>query len=172
MVNSLRFCDQSQYDVPFLTTFKIVGNYPMPYGIRLAGVYQSIPGAERPTIYAVGRAQIPTLTQATVNVRLDAPGEQYYGRVNQLDLSIGREFVFGRARLTPKLNFYNILNVNPVLVEVNTFGSSLGRPTIGPAAACRAHQRAAEVLMQLDSAGPCDTAVPRECFSVSQVKRH
>jgi hypothetical protein len=128
IVNSLRFCDQSQYDVPFLTTFKVVGNYPMPYGIRLAGVYQSIPGAERPLIYAVGRTQIPTLTQATVNVRLDQPGERYYARVNQLDLSIGREFAFGRTHLTPKLNLYNILNVNPVLTDVITFGSSLGRP--------------------------------------------
>jgi carboxypeptidase family protein len=126
--NNLRFCDQTQLDIPFLTIFKVVGNYPMPYGIRLAGVFQTIPGAERPINYAVGRAQIPNLTLATVTVRLDEPGERYYDRVNQLDLSIGREFVLGKARLTPKLNFYNMLNVNPVLIEVNTFGSSLGRP--------------------------------------------
>lgn len=134
VINSSRFCDQSNLSIPYLTTFKMVGNYPMPYGIRLAGVFQSIPGAERPLNYSVGRAQIPTLTQTSVNVRLNAPGEQYYARVHQLDLSVGREFVFGKAQLTPKLNVYNLLNVNPVLSDVTTFGSSLGRPlTVLPA---------------------------------------
>jgi hypothetical protein len=129
VVNSLRFCDQTQLDIPYLTTFKVVGNYPAPFGIRVAGVFQSLPGNERPLNYSVGRAIVPTLTQASVNVRLDTPGERYFDRVNQFDVSIGREFVLGKARLTPKLNLYNLFNVNPILNEVTTFGSSLGRPT-------------------------------------------
>jgi hypothetical protein len=131
--NALRFCDQTDLDIPMLTTFKVVGNYPMPYGVRLAGVFQSIPGAEKPITYSVGRTIIPTLTLTSVNVRLDEPGSSYYDRVNQLDLSVGREFVVGKARLTPKLNIYNVLNVNPVLLETTTFGA-LGRPlTVLPA---------------------------------------
>ena len=129
VANSLRFCDQTQLDIPFLTTFKVVGNYPAPYGIRLAVVFQSLPGNARPINYSVGRAIVPTLTQASVNVQLDPTGESYFDRINQFDVSVGREFVFGNTRLTPKLNLYNLLNVNPILNEITTFGSSLGRPT-------------------------------------------
>lgn len=128
VTRSLRFCDQSQYSIPFQTTFKAIANYPMPFGIRLAGVFQSNPGAERPTNYVVNRTAIPNLTQTSVTVQLNEPGSQYYGRINQLDISAGREFrISGNLRLTPKINLYNALNRNPVLTEITTFGSSLGR---------------------------------------------
>lgn len=126
--NLLRFCDQTELDIPFRTTLRLVANYPMLYGIRLAGVFQSIPGEDLPTNYVVNRRIVPTLTQTSVTVRLDEPGSSYRDRTNQFDLSVGREFVMGRVRMTPKLNLYNLLNVNPVLTQVTNFGSSLGRP--------------------------------------------
>ena len=42
-----RFCDQSQYDVPFTHEFKISGTYPLPYGIDFGAVLQAYPGAHR-----------------------------------------------------------------------------------------------------------------------------
>ena len=59
--NNLRFCDQTTYDVPFLTLFKLSGTYPLPYGIRASAVFQSIPGAARQLTYQVTRTQLPTL---------------------------------------------------------------------------------------------------------------
>jgi hypothetical protein len=126
--NLQRFCDQTEFDIPFRTSLRVVANYPMPYGIRLAGVFQSVPGLELPTNYVVNRTIVPSLTQTSVTVRLDEPGQQYRDRVNQLDVSVGREFSVRNVRITPKLNLYNALNVNPVLTDVTTFGSSLGRP--------------------------------------------
>ena len=41
--NSLRFCDQNLYDIPMLTQFKLSGTYPLIYGIRLSGSFQSSP---------------------------------------------------------------------------------------------------------------------------------
>ena len=41
--NNLRFCDQTTYDVPFRTLFRLSGTYGLPFGIRASAVFQSIP---------------------------------------------------------------------------------------------------------------------------------
>ena len=44
--NLLAFCDQSKYDIPFLTSFKLAGTYPLPfYGINVSGSLQALAGA-------------------------------------------------------------------------------------------------------------------------------
>jgi hypothetical protein len=44
--NLLAFCDQSQFTVPFTTSFKLAGTYPLPfYGITLSGSMQALAGA-------------------------------------------------------------------------------------------------------------------------------
>ena len=44
--NLLAFCDQSQYKVPFTTSFKLAGTYPLPfYGIAFSGALQALAGA-------------------------------------------------------------------------------------------------------------------------------
>ena len=44
--NLLAFCDQSKYDIPFLTSFKLAGTYPLPfYGITFSGSLQALAGA-------------------------------------------------------------------------------------------------------------------------------
>jgi Carboxypeptidase regulatory-like domain len=123
--NSLRFCDQSQYDVPLQTSLKISGAYPLPYNILLAGVFQSLPGSERSITYQVTRAQLPSLTAASVNVRLNEPGTVYNDRINQLDLTVARSFKKGSFDLRPEVAFFNVLNVNPVTSVVNVWGTSL-----------------------------------------------
>src|SRR2546427_187714 len=101
--NALRFCDQRQFQIPWSTTIKISGTYPLPYGLRVSGVFQSAAGfgltapANTPpanpdnhdaTInYQVNRTIIPALTQTQVNVLLDPPGFRYMPRVTQLDFS-------------------------------------------------------------------------------------
>ena len=72
--NNLRFCDQTRYNIPFLTQFKLAGTYALPYAIRLGANFQSQPGTERIINYAVVRSILPTLTQTSVNVRLNEPG--------------------------------------------------------------------------------------------------
>jgi hypothetical protein len=125
-LNSLRFCNQGDYSVPFATQFKLAGTYPLPYGIRLSGNFQSQPGSERSITYQVTRTQLPSLVQASVNVRLNEPGTVYNDRVNQLDFSVSRVFRGGRFALRPELGLFNALNANPVLTQTNTFGPALG----------------------------------------------
>jgi hypothetical protein len=123
----LRFCDYNQFSVPLQTVFKLSGTYPLPYGIRLSGTFQHTPGAERIVTYQVTRAQLPTLVQASVLIRLNEPGTLYNDTVNQLDFSVTKNFRAGHGvEVRPDLSLFNLLNANPVLAQTNTFGPALG----------------------------------------------
>jgi len=44
----LDFCDETQFDIPMLTSFKASGSYTLPYGgVRISTVFQDQPGDER-----------------------------------------------------------------------------------------------------------------------------
>jgi hypothetical protein len=127
--NSLRFCDQTQYDLPFQTLFKASGTSPLPYGFRVSAVFQSQAGSERSITYQVTRALLPQLTQASVNVRLNEPGSEYNDRVNQLDVTLAKSFRRAGVDVRPELALFNALNASPILAQTNTFGPNLGRVT-------------------------------------------
>jgi hypothetical protein len=139
--NQLRGCDA---DYGFLTQMKVTGTYPLPYGVRASAVFQSMPGiiesrfnTADPDInitYLVNRTVIPTLTQSSVSVRLNAPGTEFNDRNNQLDLSVSKDVRVGRVHMRPQLDLFNVLNVSPVTNLVATWGPSLYQPlTILPA---------------------------------------
>jgi hypothetical protein len=126
----LRYCDQSQVEIPFLTTAKVSGTYPLAYGVRVSAVFQSSPGDEAPQTYVVTAANFRTLTgvalgQSSVTVRLNRPGERYLSRVNQLDLTVSKAFRIGAVRVSPEVSLFNLLNANPVLSETVAY------PTVG-----------------------------------------
>jgi hypothetical protein len=127
--NSLRFCDESEYDIPLLTSFKLSGTVPLPYDFQLSGVFKSQPGAERSIGYQVTRTLVPQLTQASVTVRLNEPGTEFNDRINQLDLTVARNFRTGRLVIRPELAMFNALNAAPVLTQTNVFGPNLGQVT-------------------------------------------
>jgi hypothetical protein len=143
--NALRFCDQTQYDIPWSTTLKLNGSYLLPYDVRVSGVFQSADGfgpaapANTPPNnpanhnkninYIVNRTILPTLTQTQVNVLLDSPGANYMPRVTQIDVSFSRSFRAARTiTVTPQVDIFNAANANTVLTEVTTFGAALGNP--------------------------------------------
>jgi hypothetical protein len=122
----LRFCDQSQSHIPWLTTVKFSGSYPLPAGFRLSGVLQSSPGDLLTQTYVLTAANFKaqtgvTMAQSSITVRLTEPGSLYLARVNQLDLTISRSFNVGRARISPEVSLFNLLNPNPVLSETTAY---------------------------------------------------
>lgn len=130
----LRFCDSNKFDVPLQTAFKLSGTYPLPYGVRLSGTFQHTLGSERIILYQVTRTQLPTLTAASVNVRLNEPGTEYNDTVNQLDFSVSKSFRKQNYEIRPEFSLFNALNANPVLTQTNTFGPALNNAiTILPA---------------------------------------
>src|SRR5262249_55485900 len=42
--NSLLYCDSRNSGIPFVTQFKLSGNYPLPYGVMISASFQSLPG--------------------------------------------------------------------------------------------------------------------------------
>jgi len=144
--NQLRFCDQSQYDIPLRKTAKVNWSYPLPYGIRLSGVFQTADGFNTATppaplltqnpdnhmrlyTYTVTRTALPSLVQSQVAVFLDEPGTSIMPRVTQLDFAASKVLQIKRMRLTPQVDLFNALNANPVLTLRTAFGPTLGYPS-------------------------------------------
>jgi hypothetical protein len=131
--NSTRFCDESQFDIPWRTTFKVSGTYPLPYGVRLSGVFQSTAGDRFNQTYFVSAATFRSLTgvalgQSSVTLRpLNEPGSLYYDRINQLDFTIAKAFTRGRVRVTPDISLFNLFNANPVYSQTTAY-PAVGRP--------------------------------------------
>ncbi len=125
-------CDQSQFDIPWLTNFKLSGSHPLPYGFRASAVYQSTPGDQFLNTYVLSAANFRaqtgvTLSQASVTMLLNQPGRDYLPRVNQVDFTISKSLVFGKVRVAPELSLFNMLNANPVLSQSTTY-PNLGTP--------------------------------------------
>ncbi|OFW19560.1 MAG: hypothetical protein A3H97_24965 [Acidobacteria bacterium RIFCSPLOWO2_02_FULL_65_29] len=138
--NNLRFCDQHDLDVPYLTQFKLAGMYPLPYGVQLSGSWQGYPGAQfsgsgdvaEPSLnvnYIVDRTIVPTLTQSSVTVQLVEPGTKFLKRWNQIDVRLGRKFQFRNVNVQGQFDIFNLLNSSSILAVTQTFGPSLDRPT-------------------------------------------
>ena len=126
--NALRFCDETEFDVPFRTQAKLSAMYPLPGRLLVSATVQSIAGAPLLQTYVVTRAILPGLTQTSVTVPLAEPGSQYSDRLNQVDFRFSKTITTRKATLTPQLDVYNAFNASPVLREVTAFGPSLGRP--------------------------------------------
>ena len=50
-------------------------------------------------------------------------------RVNQIDITLSKSFLRGGFDVRPELAIFNATNANPVIVQINTFGPSLGNVT-------------------------------------------
>ena len=127
--NNLLYCDQTQYDVPFRTLFRLSGTYGLPFGIRASAVVQSIPGATRQLTYLVTRAQLPTLVQASVTARLNQPNTLFLETVNQLDLSFSKSVRTGGVEVRPEVGIFNAFNASPATAQTNAFGANLDKVT-------------------------------------------
>jgi hypothetical protein len=61
-----------------------------------------------------------------VNVRLNEPGTVFNDTVNQMDLTLSKNFRTAHGiDVRPEMSLFNVFNANPVLIQVNAFGSSL-----------------------------------------------
>ena len=127
--NTFRYCDQSQFAIPFRKDFKLVGAYPIPFGFQVGANFQSYAGAPLLVNWAVPASVFPggQRTQS-VTVNLTPPGSKYLNRWNQLDLSLRRIFGVRKVRFDASLDIFNALNGNVVLSENQNFGASLGAP--------------------------------------------
>ena len=153
----LGWCDQKALDIPFRHEFKLSGSYTLPLDIQVNAAFQSYAGPTRGTTWAIastttygaatgfnasncvapcvlGARVIPNLltapgTAASLTLALQAPGTDYYGRMNQLDLGFRKLFRVGRYQYSAQADIFNFTNNDYVKTETRTYGPSLGRPT-------------------------------------------
>jgi Carboxypeptidase regulatory-like domain/TonB-dependent Receptor Plug Domain len=153
----LDWCDQKALDIPFRHEFKLSGSYTLPLDIQVNAAFQSYAGPSRGTFWAIsstttygaatgfnasncvapcvlGARVIPNLltapgAAASMTLALQAPGTDYYGRMNQLDLGFRKLFRFGRYQYSAQADIFNFTNNDYVKTETRTYGAALGRPT-------------------------------------------
>jgi len=130
--------------------FKLAGSYPLPFQFQVSGTWQGYPGVpsgnarldvlysaalnrvEDPSLnvnYIVDRTIVPNLTPTSVTVPLIPPGSKYLDRWNQIDVRVARKFAVRGIQAQGQFDIFNLLNGNSILGEVETFGTSLHRPT-------------------------------------------
>ena len=122
--NERRFCDTAPYEIPWQPTFKVSGVYPLPYGIRASGVFQSALFAYQDT-YLINRTVAPGLVMTSVTAQLDPPNSTFYPRANQLDVGVAKTFKYGAATIIAALEIFNLTNVNTVQTWVTAWGPNL-----------------------------------------------
>jgi Carboxypeptidase regulatory-like domain len=109
----------------FRPDFKFSGNYPLPWGMQLAGTYQFSRGVQAGGAGGTSVNAGWTLSSALLNqiaartwtgvasrtVQLIRDGDEYgEHNLNQLDLRVGKRFDIGRARVRVDLDMFNIFN--------------------------------------------------------------
>jgi hypothetical protein len=92
--------------------------------------YGNINGQPHPCITqgtcTAGARVDPGMTVSSLAVPLIAPNTEYADRINQLDLSISKRFRANRFSFEPKIDFFNLLNVSPVISVERAAGSNYG----------------------------------------------
>lgn len=146
--NTFRFCDTTGRDgeaealarvpnalpgsgnrdtPPYLASFKLAGDYPLPFGTVVSFVVRSLPGLERNILWSVPRSAFDAVGGRTqsVRVRLNPPGSIHNERINVLDLRLGKVIGVGNARVRLGADIYNVLNPDTILRRQDNYGASL-----------------------------------------------
>ena len=104
--------------------------------VQIGGAYQNVPGIALSANYAEinsdiarpvaqgGLGRLPgaasSLT-ATTTVSIISPQTEFYDRLNQLDLRLGKILKFNRTRANISLDLYNIFNKGTISAASSTY---------------------------------------------------
>ena len=127
--NNYRFCDQV---APFQTLYKASGAYTFPYDVNLSLTYQARPGISVGSFYTFNSAiaGVALTGGGNLTVNVVDPTTQYYDYVKTLDARLARTFRYGRARIEPFVEVFNLPNFSTVLTVNETIGPSYYTPGI------------------------------------------
>jgi hypothetical protein len=126
-----RFCDQRDFDIPFIHEFKLAGSYALPViGIDFGAVLQSYAGLERVITWQPAQGLYPNSqrTQAQTIV-MNEPGSLFNERWDQLDINFKKNIRYGNKVHTFQLDYFNVFNNNSIRTLTDAVGTNLGQVT-------------------------------------------
>ena len=129
VANGGRFCDQSQFDMPFRSDFKMAGSMPLPYGVNFGAVFQNYPGTERVITWSPPASVFPGGRTNSETIILSTPGTIFQPRYNQVDINFRKNFRHGSKMFTAQFDLFNVTNSASILTTNNAIGGSLGEST-------------------------------------------
>ena len=128
--NGGRFCDESQFDIPFLNDLKIAGSTPLPWGVNFGAILQTYPGSERVITWAPPASVFPGNARTnTETIIISTPGTVFQPRYNQVDINLRKNFRHGTKVFSVQFDWFNVLNSASILSTNNSVGASLGQIT-------------------------------------------
>jgi len=137
--NALRFCDDTQNNLPWRKTFKVAGSYPLPYGIIFSAALQSNQPAPPTTnattanmTFTRGTTRYPSncqapcpagqiigpsaiMNQTFLAVALDPPQTFFFERITQFDIKLSKTFKFNRVSVLPTFEMFNVNNSDAII---------------------------------------------------------
>ena len=135
---------------------KLSASYPLPWDLRVSGVFQSLPGIPISASYVATNAEVrATLgrnlagnattvtvsdsaaalgTAAAPGFSFPSPGSfrpqtRFEDRSSQLDLRLTRNFRIHGVRVQGMFDVYNVLNASPILADNTRYGPAWLTPT-------------------------------------------
>jgi hypothetical protein len=141
-----RSADSCHVQQAWLTQLKFLGSFTVPkIDVQIGASYQNIPGIELSATYADlnsdiarpvaqgGLGRLPSnavSATATTNVSLLAQQTEYYDRLNQLDLRLGKILRYGRTRANVSLDLYNVFNKGTISGASATYSTWLAPTSV------------------------------------------
>jgi hypothetical protein len=123
------FCDQRNFNIPFMHEFKLAGNYSLPFGVDVGAVLQSFGGLERVIQWTPDAALFPGGRTQSQTVIINEPGSLYGERWDQLDVNFKKNIRYGSKVHTFQIDIFNVFNNNSIRTMNDTVGNSLGQVT-------------------------------------------
>jgi len=125
--NNYRFCSQVP---PFQTLYKASGGYRFPYDVNASLTFQARPGISVGSFYTFNSAiaGVALTGGGNLTVAVVDPTTQYYDYVKTLDARIARTFRYGRLRVEPFLEIFNLPNFSTILTVNETVGPNYFTP--------------------------------------------
>jgi hypothetical protein len=125
--NNYRFCSQVP---PFQTLYKASGAYTLPYDVNVSATFQARPGISVGSFYTFNSAIAGVALTGGGNLTLMAvdPTTQYYAYVKTVDARIARTFRYGRTRVEPFVEIFNLPNFSTILTLNETVGPNYFTP--------------------------------------------
>jgi hypothetical protein len=106
-------------------TAKLSGAYELPYGLTVAGTSQYFKGWPITQTVLVSSTTV-RLTQVSQSIVMAPAGTTRLPNITEIDMNVQRNIRFGKFRLSPRVDVFNLFNVAGITSEVTQLGPSYG----------------------------------------------